>query len=87
MRELEAIDRDIAKASDRLRALRKERAEWLWIWRNRIVAAFDAGTPMIDLAAQTGLSYDSVRAILYRAGRTARGHARVREQIAQAAAP
>jgi hypothetical protein len=81
MRELLAIDRDIAKASDRLRALRKERQQWLWVWRNRIIDAFDDGAPMVDLAAKTGLSYDSIRAILYRSGRTLRGRATVRKLI------
>lgn len=82
LRELADIERDIAKASTHLRLLRKEREQWLWVWRNRIIDAFDDGTPLIDLVAKTGISYDSVRAILYRAGRTLRSRASVRKLIA-----
>lgn len=81
MRDLAEIDRDIAEASGRLRALRLERQQWLWVWRNRIVEAFDEGMTSYDLVAKTGLSYDSVRAILWRAGRTLRGRATVRKLI------
>jgi hypothetical protein len=69
-RPLDAIDRDIAATEAALRRLHGERRASVKAKNAAIVADFDAGMAIVDVAAANGLSRSVTQSILFRAGRT-----------------
>lgn len=84
MRDLLDIKRDIDETQLKLARLRREQRGVFAIWKQRIIDAFDAGMSLRDVAEQTNIPFPKVQGVLYRAGRTEQGRAKVREQVARA---
>lgn len=74
MHALSAIFHEIEQATARLQELHDKK-------RAVIVADFDLGMSPKDIAAKYGMDWQAVRHMLWRAGKTVRGRAKVRQQI------
>lgn len=83
-RALSDIERDIAKVEARLADLHAERRKKLRIKNSDLIADFDRGMTTREIARARLMRYSTVQGILWRAGRTEKGRAAVRERIAQA---
>ena len=81
MREVAAIDAEIASTEARLRALHDERRG---VGRSRnadIVAEFLAGKSVKAIAIDRGATVSAISGVLLRAGHTVKARKRVRQQL------
>lgn len=78
---LAEIDREIAATEAALRQLHDRRRAAVKAKNAAIVATFDAGMAIVDVAAANGLSRSVTQSILFRAGRTQGGRAAIKAAI------
>ncbi|MCF8534086.1 MAG: hypothetical protein K9G48_13845 [Reyranella sp.] len=81
MRPVADIDADIASTKAALRKLHGERREAIRARATPIVADFDAGKDIAEIAKARELGYSTVQGILYRAGRTQGGRTAIRADL------
>ena len=84
-RGLQDVNRDIAEAEAKLRALHAERRHIMQAHRDRVVAMFDAGMSIADISAELGLPYGSVQGTLWREGRTLSGRTAIKQRLRERA--
>lgn len=78
MRTVAAVDLEIAATEKLLRELHAERRQSLRSFRDEIVADFDKGKTIAEIADGRALTYCKVQGILFRAGRTLAGRNKLR---------
>lgn len=81
MRNLAQIDADVARTEQKLRDLHAEIRAWHEARNRAVVVDFDKGRTFAELSQIHKLSYATVQAICYRAGRTYRGRNGVKRRL------
>lgn len=81
MRPVADIDREIAVTEARLRALHSERRKAIREKHVELIAEFDAGKNIAEIAGARGLAYGSVQGVLFRAGRTQSGRTAIKDRL------